>query len=128
MAKQFTLGKSERLKSRKLIELLFKEGKKFSQGDLRVYYLVNTDQLPGLLFGVGVSSKLFKKATQRNRIKRLMRESYRVQKNPLKEKVIDQKKHLLIFFVFNGKDMPEHKEIDDSTSKAINKLIKSTMN
>ena len=128
MGKQFSLGKSERLKSRKLTELLFKEGKKISQGNLRIYYLILEDPTPGLLFGVGVSTKLFKKATERNRIRRLIRESYRLQKNPLKEQTISQKKQLLIFFVFNGKEMPAYKEVFENTTKAITRLIKLTTN
>ena len=81
MPKQFTLGKGERLKSRKAIDELFKNGKRFTVSPFRVFYCITKEG--GLQFGAGVSTKNFKKAVDRNRIKRLIREAYRVQKNSL---------------------------------------------
>ena len=74
MAKQFTLGKNERLKSRKQIEQLFDSGKSFTIFPFKVYYflspLTTQDSRLTTFFGVGVSGKNFKKAVDRNRIKR----------------------------------------------------------
>ena len=90
--KQFTLGKDERLKSRKQIENLFDKGKSFVVTPFRVYFIMNTELLihkgeSGLKFGTGVSAKNFKKAVDRNRIKRLTREAWRLQKNEIRDKV-----------------------------------------
>ena len=78
---KFTLGKKERLKSRKLIERLYKEGKSVKAFPLRMVYLHidHTSSFPAQV-GVSVAKRNFKLAVDRNRIKRLMRESYRLQK------------------------------------------------
>ncbi len=117
MAKQFTLGKNERLKSKKQTDLLFSEGKKFSVTPFRIFYSENTSISTSHQFGVGVSSKIFKKATDRNRIKRLVREAWRLQKPLLQSK-------LVIFFIYTGKELPEYKEVFDKMGKAIEKLNK----
>ena len=91
MPKQFTYGKDEKLKSRKVIESLFSNGHSFTVYPLKVLYKIETDKEGILQAGVAVSTRQFKKAVDRNRIKRLMRESYRIQKNDLKETVALQK-------------------------------------
>ena len=131
MAKQFTLGKKERLKSRKQTELLFSEGEKFTIASLRIYYLFTKDQNSSLHpiaigFGAGVSKKNFKKAVDRNRIKRLIREAYRLQKNMLQEKLLELNSRLNIFFIYTGKELPEYKEVYDKTGKVLSKLCTIT--
>ena len=127
MAKQYTLGKNERLKSRKQIELLFSEGKKFVVAPFRVFYLfenppaINNSQ-NALQFGVGVSSKHFKKAVDRNRIKRLTREAYRLQKNDLKEKLKLKGGQLRLFVIYTSKEMPDYKLVKDKLALALKKL------
>lgn len=122
MAKQFTLGKNERLKSRKQIEQLFSEGKKFTLAPFRIHYILNKPATTSLLFGAGAGSKTFKKAVDRNRIKRLIREAYRLQKKNLQEKLKEQKSQLSVFFIYTGKEMPVYKEVYDKTGKVLDKL------
>jgi ribonuclease P protein component len=121
---RYTLGKNERMKSRKQIELLFKEGKTFSASPLRVYYSVQP--LPvahcPLLFGVAVGTRNFKKAVDRNRIKRLIREAWRLQKNELQQKLKQENKQLHVFFIFTGKEVPDYKLISEKTGVALQKL------
>ena len=121
MAKQYTLGKNERLKSRKQIELLFSEGKKFVVAPFRIFYLFHDSPL-SLQFGVGVSSKNFKKAVDRNRIKRLTKEAYRLQKNNLKEKIKSSGKELNLFFIYTSKEMPDYNLVNDKLALALKKL------
>ena len=122
MVKQFTLGKEERLKSRKQIEQLFSEGKKFTLAPFRIYYSFNKDKNIPLQFGAGVSSKIFKKAVDRNRVKRLIREAYRLQKIMLLEKLAEQNTQLNLFFIYTGKELPEYKEVYEKTRKVLDKL------
>lgn len=121
MPKVNTLGKNERLKSRKIIEQLFNEGKSFAYAPFRVYYLVSNTTAP-LQFGAGVSTKNFKKAVDRNRIKRLTREGWRLQKNTLKEITQEQNKSLSVFLIYTGKELPVYKDVYDKTGKIIDKL------
>jgi ribonuclease P protein component len=127
MAGQFTLGKDERLKSRKQIEQLFNEGKKITVGPFRVFYLfVNTTSIghSSLSFGVGVSNRNFKKAVDRNKIKRLTREAWRLQKNSLKETVNAKNKHLNIFLIYTSKELPGFELVKDKVAVALKKLEK----
>jgi ribonuclease P protein component len=123
MAKQFTLGKGERLKSRKIIEELFNEGKSFSSGSIRVLYLY-TENGTVVQFGAGASTRNFKKSVDRNCIKRLLREAWRLQKSPLVDLLLKQNRKLAVFFIWSAKDLPEYKMVSDSTAKAISRLEK----
>jgi ribonuclease P protein component len=125
VAKQFTLGKHERLKSRKSIEQLFNEGKKIVTAPYHVFHILTTSvKEPSLLFGTGVSSKKFKKAVDRNRIKRLTREAYRLQKNTLQEKIKSNNIQMNIFFIYTGKELPLYNEVYKKVGAILKKLDK----
>lgn len=72
--------KVEKLKSRKLITQLFAEGKTLSVFPIKLIYLNVDDQEVQIKAGVSVPKKNFKSAVKRNRIKRLLREAYRLNK------------------------------------------------
>ncbi|MEM9679876.1 MAG: ribonuclease P protein component [Bacteroidota bacterium] len=77
----FTFSKKERLKSKKLIETLFKEGKSVIAYPLKLIYLETEFEDDVMIkTAVSVSKRLHKKAVHRNRIKRLLREAYRLNK------------------------------------------------
>lgn len=75
--------KQEKLKHKKEISLLFEKGKWKSHGNLRIIFLkVKSEALiENSKFGVSVSKRYFKKAVDRNRVKRLLRECYRLHKD-----------------------------------------------
>ena len=131
MAKQFTLGKNERLKSRKLIEQLFSEGKSFAVSPFKIFYRIISVTYPNselnthnLQFGVGVSTKNFKKAVDRNRVKRIIREAYRLQKPALQKKTQTQKIALNIFFIYTAKELPLYKDVYSKMDLILTKLNK----
>ena len=127
MTKVFTLSKQERLKSRKLIEQLFREGKSISVFPYRVLYLPVNDadiRLPATLqSGVAVSSKHFKKAVHRNKIKRLTREAYRLQKAGLQQKLTEAGQQLILFLIYTGKEIPDFLLVKEKVQVILEKLI-----
>jgi ribonuclease P protein component len=123
VAKKFTLGKKERLKSRKSIEQLFIEGKKISAPPYRVIYML-VEGGGDLRFGAAVSARHFKKATDRNRIKRLTREAWRLQKNPLQEKLKTSNIQINVFFIYIAKEVLSYEETYNKVGAAIDKLVK----
>jgi len=125
--KQFTLGKDERLKSRKQIEQLFDKGKSIAITPFRVYFLINKmlnaqRSMFNVQFGVGVSAKNFKKAVDRNRIKRLTREAWRLQKNEIAKKTKEAQRQLNVFFIYTGKELPDFTTVKDKVAIALKKL------
>ena len=73
--------------------------------------------------GVTVSSRKFKKATQRNRIKRVLRETYRLQKLPLQHVVTEQQRSVVLFFIYIGKELPVFAEVHEKMQVVLQRLI-----
>ena len=122
---KFTLKAQERLKSRKVIQHLFKEGKSFTHFPFRVIYLETENHLLPLQAGFSVSKRHFKKAVDRNRIKRLMRECYRLQKNNLKTELEENHKSLVVFFIYTGNELPKYELVFEKTGSVLGKLEKT---
>ena len=77
-----------------------------------------------LQFGAGVSGKNFKRAVDRNRVKRVTREAYRLQKKQLQEVTIQKKLQLNIFFIYTGKELPLFNIVREKVNVILNKLTK----
>jgi len=106
----YNFGKGEHLKSRKTIGLLFQEGKQLKKYPLKMIYLPISfdDKAINLKIAVSVPKRNFKKAVDRNHLKRLMREAYRLQKNPVLESV---EKQYSIMFIYLSKEKISFAEI-----------------
>jgi ribonuclease P protein component len=125
MTGTFSYNKFEKLKSRKQIELLFAKGKSISAFPVKVFYLpVENTPMHPVQVGVGVSARNFKKAVDRNTIKRRMREAYRLHKLPLHEHLVAQQKSVAVFILWIDKQMPTTAALQDLMPAVIEKLIK----
>ena len=71
-----------------------------------------------------MSGKNFKRAVDRNRVKRLTREAYRLQKKQLQEATIQKKLQLNIFFIYTGKELPAFNIVREKVNVILNKLTK----
>ena len=124
MAKTFTYNKQEKLKSRKQLEALFSKGKTLLVYPVKVFYRLPEAPLDNVVkTGVGVSSRTFKKAVQRNRIKRLLREGYRLNKLPLHQFLQTHNKQLVIFLLYVDKSMPQKNSIQTKMPLVLEKLM-----
>ena len=118
--KDFTYSKAEKLKSRKIIDLLFSEGKSVSKYPLRLVYAPTEEGNEKLLFGVSVSKRNFKNAVDRNYFKRVLRECYRLNKHLLHENL--DKPYAMMFF-YQTKERLSYQEIHEKTLQLFEKWI-----
>jgi ribonuclease P protein component len=122
---RFTLGRDQRLKSRKQIDRIFREGKSMNVFPFRMYFVKGpVNGLPCLQAGFSASKRNFKKAVDRNRIKRLMREAYRLQKEPLRLLLQERQLSLSLFFIYTGKELPDHRLVSGKIAVALEKIVK----
>lgn len=117
----FTYPKKEKLKSKITIGLLFSEGKSVSKYPLRlVYHCGPISDGSKIKMGVSVSKRNFKKAVDRNYFKRLLRETYRLNKHIL----IDNLEQPCSFmFFYQTKDRLSYAEINTKTIQLFEKFI-----
>jgi len=122
----YTYPKKEKLKSRKLIDQLFAQGKSVSDYPIKLIYL-NTE-LPEdvkIQAGVAVPKKNFKSAVKRNRIKRLLREAYRLNKH----RIFNNSEATFAFlFLYLGKEMPLYPEIEKAMNGVLARFSKKLKN
>ena len=120
-----TFKKEERLSSKKSIALLFADGDSFFQYPFKVIFKKEqtTHPFPVQLL-ISVSKRNFKKAVDRNKIKRLVREAYRTNKHLLYEGVNNNKGSLLLGFIYTAKTIPEYKEVESKIILILQRLIK----
>ncbi len=121
----FSFHKNERLCSKKIIDKLFDEGKSFFVYPVKIIYLETP--LPStnpVQAAFTVGKRNFKKAVQRNLIKRRMREAYRLNKKKLYDKIGE--KQLAVFFIYTGKTISEYKQIETAIIKGLKKLIEQS--
>lgn len=115
-----TYPKSEKLKSKTTIDLMFREGKSVSKYPLRLVYAKSTfGANPEFKIGVSVSKKYFKKAVDRNYFKRVLRETYRLNKNLLRENLQEPYSFMLMY---QTKDRLSYEEINQKTIQLFEKF------
>ena len=133
----FTYPKTEKLKSKITIGLLFTEGKSVSKYPLRLVYKAGSFGKPEsrpeasgsgtgekIKMGVSVSKKNFKKAVDRNYFKRVLRETYRLNKHILIDN-LDQPYSFMFFY--QTKDRLTYEEINTKTIQLFEKFIAQNM-
>ena len=117
-----TFRKEEKLKKKKLITELFTTGKSISVFPLKLVYLeMDHDSNYKIQAGVSVSKRNFKRAVDRNRIKRLMRETYRKNKYLIYNSE-DTKKHIFMF-IYQGKNEESYQVVEERMINLIERFI-----
>ena len=109
-----TLHKVERLDKKKIIEKMFAGGSRsFSVFPLRVVYLPVGELEADASILISVSKRRFKRAVKRNRVKRQIREAYRVNKHELLNILVERKCRLAIAFIYLSDQLVESSIIED---------------
>ncbi len=123
----FTLGKQERLKSKKVIGQLFnKEGQSFAIYPLRVVWLKTTlDSSFPMQFAVSVPKRRFKKAVDRNHLKRQIREAYRLNKLPAYEYLEKKEQQVAFMILYTGKEKIPYIEIEKKMNLLLKRFVHS---
>ncbi len=119
---RFLLPMKEKLKSKVLFEQLFNEGVHLKQFPLKLLYIKTTfDDSALLKLGVVAPKKKFKSAIKRNRIKRLLREAYRLNKHLVFNNV---EGNFAFLFLYLGNKMPNYKEVDKAMVQLLEAFLK----
>jgi len=120
---QQTYNSEERLKKKKLITKLFNDGKSLSVFPIKLVYLETEHSGPyKVQAGVSVSKRNFKKAVDRNHIKRLLREVYRKNKYLIYESK-HTKKHIFMFIYLGKKEM-KYNLLEEKMITLLHKFLK----
>ncbi len=115
-----TYTTTEKLKSKKLIQELFNGGKMLSEFPVKVIYKkINFEDDVLLKIGVSVSKRNFKHAVDRNKIKRLLRETYRLNKKIAHQNV--HQKHVCMI-LYLGKKKPEYEALNVIMASLLHQL------
>jgi ribonuclease P protein component len=127
----FTYKKTDKLKSRKQTQHLFSTGQAINVFPIRLIYTIEpiptTTDNPSLTSllqaGVGAPSRTFRKAVQRNRVKRLLREAYRLEKpNFISQAALDNKR-VNLFFLYTDALVLTQVEIQGKLKEALSILV-----
>ena len=131
MPSAFTYKKTDKLKSRKQTQHLFSTGQAINVFPIRLIYTIEpiptTTDNPSLTSllqaGVGAPSRTFRKAVQRNRVKRLLREAYRLEKpNFLSQAALDNKR-VNLFFLYTDALVLAQAAIQAKVKEALSLLV-----
>ncbi len=119
---KFTFQKKEKLKSKRVFEQLFVEGKSIKAFPVKLLYAqVGFDDGERIKVGVVAPKKKFKSAVKRNRIKRLLREAYRQNKQEAFNKI---EGNFAFLFLYLGNKMPEYDEVNRAIQQLLSAFIK----
>ncbi|HET7361553.1 MAG TPA: ribonuclease P protein component [Salinimicrobium sp.] len=120
-----SFGKKEKLKSKSLIDNLFSEGKSVSKFPLKLVYApISNSTIINHKVGVSVPKRHFKKAVDRNYLKRIMREGFR--KN--KYLVANNLHPFSMMFIYTGKDKCDARRMFSLTETVLKKFIEKEQN
>ena len=128
--KKYTLNKSERLDSKKLIERLFAGGNKsFPAFPLRVVYMPLTpeENVADASILISVPKKRFKHAVKRNRVKRHVREAYRHNKHILLEalKAKESPNKMILAFIWLDNKLYSTEQVEYKVKKLLTHIAEN---
>ena len=127
LTNKFTYQKKDKLKSRKQMQFLFSKGTAIAMHPIRLLYTIEKEEAGifsnGLLqAGVGAPSRQFRKAVQRNKVKRLLREGYRLEKPDFMNAISLTNSRLNLFFLYLDAHVQTQQQIQATIKLLLQKL------
>jgi ribonuclease P protein component len=127
LTNKFTYQKKDKLKSRKQMQFLFSKGTAITMHPIRLLYTIEKEEAGifsnGLLqAGVGAPSRQFRKAVQRNKVKRLLREGYRLEKPNFTNSISITNTRLNLFFLYVDANVQTQQQIQATIKLLLQKL------
>lgn len=123
-----TFSKNERLRSRKLIEKIIAEGKSISVNPFRMSWTITQlDTTFPAQLAIAVPKRYFKKAVDRNRIKRLIREVYRKNKSGIYSLLRSKEIQCAMLLVFSGRKVPGYEEVEKKILLTLQKFEEAVL-
>ncbi len=120
----FTFPKQEKLCGQLRIAALYKHGKRFTAYPLRVTYLQVDETKNNLQVLIWAPKSIFKRANKRNRLRRLIREAYRLNATEIREKCQVENIHLQIAFNYIAPEEMNYHQIEKAMQKALHSIEK----
>mgnify|MGYP006279894775 CR=1 FL=1 len=119
----FTYSKKERLCSPGAISLLFEKGNSFHYGPFTLMWMQREDeQIYRALTAVIVGKKSVRKAVKRNRVKRLIREGWRKNKNILYSRLEQLDMKISVVIIYTGHKEPEYADLESRMKTLLQKF------
>lgn len=129
MGQQFTFTKQEKLTGETVVTDLFLTGASFIAYPIRVVWKsAKTEDAPSLKVLMSVPKKKLKHAVDRNRVKRLLREAYRLQKQDLSDLVAEQGLQVRMAFVWIPNEVLDYLKVEKKVLDALSKMQKLLKN
>ena len=122
LSAQFTYQKKDKLKSRKQTQFLFAKGQSMNAFPIKLIYTIEANEPGSLQAGVGAPSRTFRKAVARNRVKRLLREGYRLEKPAFVEATSIEHLRINLFFLYTDATVIAQKEIQEKIKQLLTRL------
>jgi ribonuclease P protein component len=121
----YSFSKGEKLSSKVLIDKVFESKRKLVEYPLHLTYCYVDTEMPfAAQVLLSVSKKKMKKAVQRNRVKRILRESYRLHKHIVYNALNTKQKKIALAILYTSTEMPEFKEIESKIILILERLAK----
>ena len=120
---EFSFKKGERLSSKKAISSLFQSGRSVGSYPIRIIYSqTESEQYPAIV-AISVPKRLFKKAVDRNLLKRRIREAYRLNKPEFYTSLQRTNTQMTMIILYQHKEILDYRTVEKGVKMALNQLL-----
>ena len=126
--KRFPFPKEERICSKKTLETLLSNKQQFFAYPFKCYYqfLPFEEGAPIVQMAIAIPKRTVKSAVTRNRIKRMVREVYRLQNKMILSTVINKNQKIVLLFVFIGREIPSYHLVEEKIIMLLSQIANET--